>query len=131
MNGRTYVAGPPFDRDRVPPVYDAIARRLADMDTEPDFPVRDPDLDRADAREFVHAIRNRIERADMVITVLVQGDQSVPAEATMAALADKRQIIVSDGSEVPRILRGLPGVRAVVSDERELEEALGELGELA
>jgi nucleoside 2-deoxyribosyltransferase len=129
MNGRTYVAGPVFDREgRVPPVYEAIRERLAATGTEADFPLRDWELDRAEPREFVEAIRNRIERADTVITVLAPGDQSAPVESTMAAFLGKRQIIVSDGAEVPRMLRGLEGVAAVASNDEELSAALDDLG---
>lgn len=128
MPGSVYVAGPvvagPFDR--MAGLYEAIQSEAENVGMSASLPVRDADLDLLSPEQFVVAVTERIRSAQSVVTILPRNDQSVPVEAALAAALGKRQVLVLDATDAPRMIVGLPGIvgSVRVEDQRVAVEAV-------
>jgi hypothetical protein len=68
-------------------------------------------IDPAHPNAFYREIDRRIAGADAVISILADGDRESAVEAMLASTHGKPQMIVAKSPhQVPRILRGMPGV---------------------
>ena len=127
MCADVYIAGPVISspRDGMAELYFALAAEIEAMGVSVALPERDAEIDAPAPEEFTRGIAGRIRDAQVVVTVLSVGDQSVPIEAAMASQFEKPQLVLLDDLEAPRILAGLPLVRLVrVEDRSEAIEAL-------
>lgn len=96
--------------------YGLVERELASFGWAAAPPRSEGELQRMSPEVFAREIFQRIKDSDGMVTVLAEGDQSAPVEATFGAVNGKKQLIVADSPErVPRIIRGLPNVIGVVS----------------
>jgi hypothetical protein len=69
----------------------------------------------AEPPDFFHAVKRRITAADAFVGVLMPDDVCTAIEASIASAAGKRiLLIVEEGLQVPRLLKGLPGVVRVI-----------------
>jgi hypothetical protein len=94
------------------------------------LPHVEADLDEKQPNEFFHAIRQRMGNAGAVIAVFTPGDVSVAIETTVASVSGRKIILIAEDPEsVPRLLRGLPGVRKTVSP-MEFRERFTELADM-
>ena len=91
--------------------YRWLAQTARSLDFELLLPVSDPYLEIALPESFAREIRQRIERADGIVSIFSRTDSSGPVESTMASMMGRRQIIFAANPDiVPRIMRGMPGV---------------------
>lgn len=122
-----YVAGPVVDPNEVPEVYRTIADWGAARGWEVRLPLLSAETMAMPPENFVKLIAEEIDGSDAVLAVVIEGDQSVPSEITTAAWDAKPQVLVAEQpGRVPRLLRGQPGVIAVVKSD-EIGRALGAL----
>ncbi|MBR1124072.1 hypothetical protein JQ628_21260 [Bradyrhizobium lablabi] len=132
---KIYVSGPPVSAleqgvTHSAVIYKAILKKFG-AEHDVSLPIRTPELDILGAKDFFAAISKKIGAAEAVITVIEKGDQSTPAEATIASLTGRPQYILEIDS-APRLLRGLPGVTggtkvALEKLDGQLDEALKHL----
>jgi hypothetical protein len=88
------------------------------------LPRAEPDLERKQPLEFFHVMRRRLGVASAVVAVFTPGDVSVAIETTMAAIEGKKIVVIAENpEEIPRLLRGLPGVVETMRPE-EFKETL-------
>jgi len=130
MCADVYIAGPVIDspRDLKTELYFALAAEVEAMGASFALPERDGEIDALAPEDFTRRIAGRIRDAQVVVTVLSAGDQSVPIEAAMASQFGKPQLVLLDGVEPPRILAGLPFVSlARVEDRGKALEAVREI----
>lgn len=121
--GFIYVAGPVFPgvpgrlEGELPGFYNFLKSEIESLGGgEAIVPKRDHELSRMPAEDFYRAIFQRIKESSGMVTVLVEGDQSAPAEAALGAVNLTRQLLVAEFPErVPRILRGLPFIVGVAN----------------
>jgi len=126
-----YVAGPVLRPDSsgqiaelLNAIYGAVADTARQANMGMSLPVQERFLEEAAPEQFFAEIYNRITAADAVITVFAPFDPSGPIESAIAALLKKPQLIIAlRPNEVPRMMRGLPGVSAVVP-AREIESVI-------
>jgi hypothetical protein len=118
-----YVVGPVNGKGRrelpawVQQCYEAVRelKNNADLELELLMPEADATLDKAEAKDFHRQIAGRISSADAVVTIHSSGDSSAAVESCLASVFEKKQLILTaDEKSVPRLLRGQPGVAAVV-----------------
>jgi hypothetical protein len=117
-----YVAGPVLRSDSAGEIADFLSatyRLVSDAAKQANMgaslPFSERSLEAALPQRFFEEIYGRINNADAVITVFAPFDPSGPVESAIAGLLKKRQLILAmRPSEVPRIMRGLPGVSGVV-----------------
>lgn len=117
-----YVSGPVMrsapEWDLAPWVqeaYETLQAALKARGAEAQLPRAETDLERKAPREFFHAIKKRVTGAQAFVGVVGEGDMSTAIEASMAAVAGKKLLlVVEDGAEVPRLLAGLPGMVGVI-----------------
>jgi hypothetical protein len=120
---KIYVAGPvnrptvASDQQWVQRCYTAAVKAAtgSNLDVEIMLPNVEPALEHATPSDFYRQISGRISSSQGVITVYNPGDGSAPVESSLASVFQKKQLILtSDEKRVPRLLRGQPGVAAVV-----------------
>jgi len=96
------------------------------------LPQAEPALEKMKPLDLVHAMRQRIAGASALITVFTPGDVSAAVETTMASVAGKKIVLIAEApEEIPRLLRGLPGVVAAVPAEdfsNRFESTMARLG---
>ncbi|MBI4532102.1 MAG: hypothetical protein HY709_11355 [Candidatus Latescibacteria bacterium] len=119
MMGTIYVAGPVIRpglaNRRFRSVFHDVVTAADATGEKVVLPELDRSLDRLKPPDFVKLISDRIASADGVLTVLTEGDQSAPVEATLAAICQKPQLVLAKNTKrVPRMIRGLPFVVDVV-----------------
>lgn len=122
---KIYVVGPVirsgrwFRRGDWPdPVYHAI--NAVGGGTEFVLPSSEASLESADEQAFYNAIYQRIKSSDGVITIISPNVISGAIEATLASTLGKKQLVIAKTlSDVPRMMRGLPGVVEVVEHSKE------------
>lgn len=127
-----YVAGPVLRNnslhgDRRELIYRHIYRTLTDAGFKVIIPALEYEAERADPHTFFEMMRDRIVSADLVITIFPDRNRSVPVESTIASFMNKKQYVIGAELEnVPRLLKGLPGVLMVASTH-ELDEVLNQV----
>ena len=96
-------------------LYDHIQSEARAIGWDTFAPFRTEDIDGLPAEDFVDALFRKLNESSALVTILVEGDQSVPAEAGFAAARGIPQVIISDKPDtIPRLLLGLPGVNHVI-----------------
>jgi hypothetical protein len=117
-----YVAGPVIRGllNSLPPsiatIYRLIFQAAERLNIDAKLPEATLEMELANPERFFEGTVEAIESSDAAITVFTGSDVSAGCEATIAALSHKRQLfIVEDQTNVPRLLRGLPGVVEVAS----------------
>ena len=128
-----YVSGPVMrstpEWDLAPWVqgaYERLQAALHARGAEAQMPRAEADLEAKAPRDFFHAIKKRVTAAQAFVGVVGEGDMSSAIEASMAAVAGKKLLlVVEDGGSLPRLLAGLPGVVGVM-EASDLEQGLDE-----
>jgi len=96
------------------------------------LPRADRELEKEGDGAFFHAMRQRISTSKALITVFTPGDVSAAIETCMASLAGKNILVIAeDPDDVPRLLRGMPGVKETMTPadfSEEFSEAMVKLG---
>jgi len=114
---KIYVSGPPINKleegEGLHAIIYKVIREITLGKHPISLPIRTPELAKLDPNEFFDAMSKRLQIADGVISVFVQGDQSTPVESTVAALSGKPQSVLEIGS-APRLIRGLPNIVEIV-----------------
>jgi hypothetical protein len=129
-----YVAGevvnprsPLWTRRGLRKVYQQIEEYFKYYGFEVELPYPDTDLDSLGAQEFNEEIEQRIERAELVVSVMGFYSPSAAVESTIASFYEKIQaILIPPGKKAPRMLAGLPFVQAVGTYD-EVYETLNQL----
>ena len=119
---KLYVGGPVIRpsmkilrQRRLETAYTAIGLGVRRRGWQAVLPYPLPYLEHVEGEDFAKLILALIEDADRVITVFTEGDSSVGAEAAAASFLQKPQLVVElDRGAVPRFVKGLPGVTAIV-----------------
>jgi hypothetical protein len=115
-----YVGGPVLRQDSAPPlwtkdVYLSLYTLAEQQRATILLPEGDGELETMQPEAFYAEMDSRIRSSAAGIILFAAPNASAAVEATMLALAGKPQIIVAENSkDVPRLVRGLPGVARVV-----------------
>lgn len=115
------------DLDFLTDIYTDIMRSAVRSRTRVSLPGPDRALDTASPREFIEQILGRIKECERVISVYTPFDASGPIETAYASFLGKKILILARKPNLlPRMMLGLPGVRAVVEaeDRSEISKAL-------
>jgi len=117
-----YVAGPVIRGllHHLPPsvakIYRLIFQAAQQRQAHANLPEATLEMELASPAQFFERTVEAIRSSDAAITIFTGSDVSAGCEATIAALSGKKQLfIVEENDNVPRLLRGLPGVVEVVS----------------
>lgn len=118
---RVYISGPVVRQSPawdLPPWVETLYKQLHVLLRErghvPAMPIADAALEDETPPEFFRTIRKRIGAAKAMVNVFIPGDSSSAIEASIASVSRKKIIMVTeDPEEVPRLLKGLPGVQVM------------------
>jgi hypothetical protein len=115
---KIYVSGPPVDKieygKELHVVIYRTIKKLTEGKHDVMLPIKTNKLSKLSDQAFYREMSRRINEADGLISVFVEGDRSTPVEATIASAKDKPQSILEVGS-APRLIRGLPGIVEVMA----------------
>ncbi len=113
-----YLAGPVLPDPTIDALtaqaFAAISQAAERAGHELALPIRDAQLNALQPEEFVQEIDRRLNSSDAIVSLVRAGDQSVAVEATLASARGKPQLLVALDGDLPRLMAGLPSVRAVV-----------------
>lgn len=96
--------------------YDLLANTAKLKGIQIELPYTAPEFEKLVPREFFREIAVRIRNATAVISVLPEGDQSVPVEAAVASNFKLPTLLVGLDREqaIPRVIAGLPSVTDII-----------------
>lgn len=96
-------------------VYSTIAGVAKESGINIYLPISDPSLEEASPQSFSSVIYKRIMECDKVVALYNPLDASGPIETAFAASEGKQILVLARDPElVPRLMRGLPGIRGIV-----------------
>lgn len=112
-------------------IYTNLQAGLRQHKVEARLPIAEPELEQKEPREFFHAMHKRVSSSVALVSVFTSGDVSAAIEASMASVAGKKILVIAEHpEEVPRLVKGLPGLIDVLdaaSMPEGLEAALSRL----